>query len=387
MSRFDIVCAAPDTPEELKTKADYISDEADARPVLQRAIDEADRLGVSCVLLRGTYSINSHSERSPKGGICFYNPEPGRRYYCQNKSRYHVLEGAKMPLGWEDGSIITMGKEFYDSLPDDETFSLFYNDGGDSYGRGLAIKNLVVNLPGAYKPVIVFDGRFASAVRYEDCWVSSFQSLTADFITCEGIPVPHEKSVAFRGCHGANYYTSEWKNCAARGFGVGFDIGGEHIYCESLSALYNIYGFAFDCYRGKRFMSQPDDAPPQGIATYPTVCVNLLDEHNVHMPIFGNASHGNCPYEEKWGKHIEIIGMNLQWPTTAPGYGDYCSPDFTKGRNRSVEVSPGMVRGSISYVLDRVIEGCHCNMSLDPFFEEGHGKNFILRNLHEKLEK
>lgn len=162
---YNIICAAANTPEELKRKADFVCDEADARPALQKVIDEADRLGVNCVLLRGIYTINSRGERSPRGSVCFYNPEPGKKYYCQIKSRYHVLEGAKTPLGWEDGAIITMGKDFYDSLSDDEVFSLFYCDGNDIYGRGLIIRNLVVNLPGNYKPVIVFDGRFASALR------------------------------------------------------------------------------------------------------------------------------------------------------------------------------------------------------------------------------
>ena len=49
-----IVCAAADSPEAIKAKADFVCDACDARPVLQRAIDEADRLGVSCVLARGT---------------------------------------------------------------------------------------------------------------------------------------------------------------------------------------------------------------------------------------------------------------------------------------------------------------------------------------------
>ena len=85
---YHIICAAANTPEELKKKADFICDEADARPVLQRAIDEALRLGVNCVLLPGTYEINSCGERSKNGAICFYNPEPEQQFYSQNKSRY-----------------------------------------------------------------------------------------------------------------------------------------------------------------------------------------------------------------------------------------------------------------------------------------------------------
>ena len=44
---INIIVAAYDTPEKIKAKADYVCDEADARPTLQKAIDEADELGVS----------------------------------------------------------------------------------------------------------------------------------------------------------------------------------------------------------------------------------------------------------------------------------------------------------------------------------------------------
>ena len=79
----DVVVAADDTPDELKSGAVYVCDAADARPVLQKAIDEALRLGVKCVLLGGTYCINSRGERSRKGAICFWNPEKPERFYGQ----------------------------------------------------------------------------------------------------------------------------------------------------------------------------------------------------------------------------------------------------------------------------------------------------------------
>ena len=64
---YKIICASSNTAEELKIKADYICDEADARPVLQQAIDRSISLGVPCILLPGTYEINSSGTRSPKG--------------------------------------------------------------------------------------------------------------------------------------------------------------------------------------------------------------------------------------------------------------------------------------------------------------------------------
>ena len=95
---YHIYCASSNTIDELKQKADFICDETDARPILQKAIDEADRLGVSCVLFPGIYEINSCGERSTKGAICFHNPTPAElRYKC--RMHYSTLEGVKPPFG------------------------------------------------------------------------------------------------------------------------------------------------------------------------------------------------------------------------------------------------------------------------------------------------
>ena len=72
---FDVVVAASDTPEALKRHASHVCPEGDARPTLQRAIDEAGVLDVKCVLLPGTYRVDSRGERSPRGAICFWNPD------------------------------------------------------------------------------------------------------------------------------------------------------------------------------------------------------------------------------------------------------------------------------------------------------------------------
>ena len=376
-----VICAAYDTPEALKKIADFICDEADARPVLQQAIDEADALGVDCVLLRGTYVVNSRGERSPRGAICFFNPEPPQRYYGQNKARRHVLTGAKIPLGFNDGAVVTMGRELYDSLSDDEPFSLFYNDGNDIYARGMVIRNLVVRLPDNSKPVIVFNGQFAAEVRFEDNYVIAFDPLKVNWASAEGIPVPHPASVAYRGCCGSNFYSTEMKNCAALGFGTGFDIGGEHVYVESLSALYNHHGFAFNNYKGKKSIDDPDDLPSVGVGVYPMVCVNLLDEHNIHMPIFGTANHSGY-HPDCRSQSITIRGMNLQWPNSCPGYTDRTAPDFTKGRLRATETVPGFWRGSIEYVIDHTTPTCGVNLTDEPFFEEGSGVRVVTRNLH-----
>ncbi len=378
---IDVVVAAFDTPEEVKSQAMFVCDEKDARPVLQQAIDKADALGVNCVLLRGNYVINSRSERSRKGAVCFYNPEPATRFYAQNKARRHVLMGCKLPLGYRDGAVIRMGQELYDSIQENELFSMFYNDGNDIFGRGMVIKNLIVRLPDNQKPIVVFNGQFAGDVRFEDNWVIAFDPLAVNWASAEGINVPNPKSAAYRGCCGSNFYATEWKNCVAAGFGIGFDIGGEHVYCESLSALYNGYGFAFNNYKGKKSIEDPDDVPSLGVGIYPMVCVNLLDEHNINMPLFGTANHNGYTPECR-SQSITVTGMNIQWPNTCPGHTDRTAPDFTDGRKRATETNPGFWRGSIEYVIDHTTPTHGVALTDEPFFEDGSGQNIELKNLH-----
>lgn len=378
---YHIYCASSNTIDELKQKADFICDETDARPILQKAIDEADRLGVSCVLFPGIYEINSCGERSTKGAICFHNPTPAELLY-KCRMHYSTLEGVKPPFGFRDGAIITLGKAFYDSLSDDEEFSVFYTSGNCMFSHGMILRNIGVQLPNNNKPVIVFNGSFSAGLRYEDCWASCVDLDTYNPATGEGVPVPNPKSTAFRGCHGSNNYSTEMKNLASIGFGTGFDIGGEHVYCESLSAYHGIYGFAFDCYKGKFSIDSPDSDPALGLSVYPIVCVNLLDEHNVNMPRFGNASHNGIT-PQNWKKSITILGMNLQWPNTCPGHTDRSASDFLAGRHRATEEQIGSWGGSIEYVIDSFTKESGVNICDEPFFEKGHGININVKNHHQ----
>lgn len=382
-SVYDVLCAAADSPEPLKAKAKYVCPADDARETLQKAIDEAADLGVRCILFKGTYVIDSRGTVCPKGGLCFPNRAPYENNYGHTVSQFNVLEGAAMPLGWGSGAVLRMGPKLYNDIRDDETFSFLYCVYNRIYGRAWKLKNLSIVLPDNQKPVVAVDGRFSTALEYENLWVSAFDSKTIDYASAAGVNMPHPRSVGIRGCAGSNFYAmATWKNLAVEGFGIGFDIGGEHVYCESLSALYNIYGFAFDCYCGKNSINNPD-SDRMGGSYYPIVCVNLLDEHNFHMPRFGHASRGNgkSKVPEHEYQAVTIRGMNVQWPNTCPGRTNMLDVAFLVGRRRATEDQPGSWRGSIEYVIDPGNPHHNVRMSHDPFFEKGHGTGVRSRNL------
>lgn len=377
-----VICAAWDTPKELMACARYVCPSNDARPVLQRAIDEAGRLGVKCVLLSGTYIIDSRSEISKRGALCFWNPEPCQKFYMHENPRFRTLEGAIEPIGWYSGARIVMSQRLYDELSDTEEFSLLYCAGYAVMGRAWILRNLVIKLPDNRKPIIVVDGRFSSALKYNDVWVTGADPRSYNPATCEGLHIPHPKSVAFRGTAGSNNgVLNEWKRLSAMCLGTGFDIGGEHVYCESLEAKNNLYGFAFDCYKGKGSINSPDGQSPFGGCYYPIYCVNLLDEHNMHMPRFGREGHGGAAVPEHESQSITIRGMNIQWPNTCPGRTNMLDAGFLAGRHRATEDQPGSWRGSIEYVIDPGTPRHNVRMSHDPFFESGHGAGIRVRNL------
>lgn len=378
---YDIVVAAHDTPDLLKAHARHVCPDGDARPVLQRAIDEAGALDARCVLLPGHYRIDSRGERSGRGALCFWNDAPAARWYSHEMPQFRTLEGSVEPMAWHSGAILEMGRTLYDSLGPDEEFSLLYCDGGGLFGRAWILRNLVVRLPDVGKRIVAVDGRFCGALKYSDLWVAARDPRLFNPATCEGLAVPHPHSVGIRGTAGSNHgVLNEWKRCSALGFGTGFDIGGEHVLCESLEAKYNVVGFAFDGYKGKRAIDAPDDEPPCGGGFYPICCTNLLDEHNVHMPRFGSASHGG-EARANWAQSVTIRGMNVQWPNTAPGFTDRRAPDFTAGRRRATESNPGLWRGSVEYVIDHTTPGGGVNLTDEPFFEAGHGTNVRATNL------
>ena len=384
-AEYEVLCAAADSPVLLKSQAKYVCPPDDARETLQKAINEAADLGVRCVLFKGTYVIDSRGNLSPRGALYFPNRAPCEVVYGHNVSQFNVLEGATMPLGWGSGAVLRMGRNLYDNIRDNETFSFLYCVYNNIYGRAWKLKNLSILLPDNQKPVVAIDGRFSTALEYENLWVAAFEPKSVDYATAAGINTPHPRSVGIRGCAGSNFYAmTTWKNLAVAGFGTGFDIGGEHVYCESLSALYNIYGFAFDCYHGKNSIDNPDSDRAGG-SYYPIVCVNLLDEHNFHMPRFGHEGHGGAKIVPEYEfQSITIRGMNIQWPNTCPGRTNMLDAAFTMGRCRATEDQPGSWCGSIEYVIDRSTPKHNVRMSHDPFFEKGHGTGVRTRNLLDR---
>lgn len=380
---LDVVCAAEDTPAELKAGATYVCPADDARPMLQQALDRSARLQVKCRLLPGTYVVNSRGEHSPKGGLCFPNLEGDDPDLP--KSIFVTLEGPVSPHG-DGGAVIKMGRRLYDDIGKDEVFSLFYCDGGRVILRAWAIRNLFVRLPENQKPIVVFDGRFCGALAYENVTAHAFdQPWKVNHRTGEGVPPAHPGCVAFRGTCGSNSgANTTWKVLKAYGFGVGFDIGGEHVYCESLAAYYNTWGFRFNCYRGRDWIKDGENAPRHGVEVYPNYCVNLLDEHSTNLPVFGNE--GSCTTWEGHAPAITIRSMNIQWPNVCLGYTNRHALTFLDGRSRARETVPGFWRGSIEYVMDHTTEGCGVNFVHAPFFEKGEGLNVTCRNLTDELK-
>ena len=115
------------------------------------------------------------------------------------------------------------------------------------------------------------------------------------------------------------------------------------------------------------------------------VCVNLLDEHNINMPIFGNVAYDDGT-PDFMVQSITIRGMNLQWPNSCPGHTDRARPGFGEDRMRATETQPGAWRGSIEFALDHTGPNSEVNLVDEPFFEKGHGTNIKLTNLLLKQE-
>jgi hypothetical protein len=142
-------------------------------------------------------------------------------------------------------------------------------------------------------------------------------------------------------------------NIEAFGYYVGIVLTGDHISARNIAVKYNYYGINFGVllYKGAEY--------------HPIVVLNVLDEHSVCLPQFGN--NGGAKRNS-----VYIFGYNLMWPSQAT-QGDISGTDAR--HHKAVEIG-GTNRwgGEIHYTnandqSDGSIAGI--NIQDFAFFEQG----------------
>lgn len=162
-----------------------------------------------------------------------------------------------------------------------------------------------------------------------------------------------EGLVGITGMHGWTYGdTTRYDNISVWGMHEAFQLGGEHLICNSLRARYNYCAYTFGNYK---------NSLSYGAFDHPLTLINCCDEKSTQGPIFawnGLAARKDwniIPDRKMQG--ITFIDFN----TESYKYGAY-------------EVEPGSFCGRIDYHYSDGVYGAFSNRS---FWANGSGKKFI----------
>lgn len=226
------------------------------------------------------------------------------------------------------------------------------------FNNAMYFKDFSIELPDCTKPVICIN---QLSLVYSGCeGVVCYSRTSVDFFlsvangTWDGVstcPEPNEKSIAFSGISANNtsIYMRYWE-CTACGFGVGFDIGGDHITMINCGSQRNLCGYRLGevsaCY-------------------HHITLINCCSETDVRFMYFGSKNTTERMPVVIQNFQMEVNQNNL----LVPG-----------GRTPVLCEEANFPRinwvGEISY---------SCTPSNIPFFVNGHGKGFTVRNLRDKL--
>lgn len=281
----------------------------DATGAIQQAIFLAYLRGGKAVLYEDDYILNSttpwiDNANAPKCCLWFNHFVDTTSQYSSPSQMMH-LEGTKQPIGYSKGVRLILGSNVYNAVTNANPFSVIRSEYQSTYSvidanggvASVGLKNLCIILPMNDKAITSVD------LRYAHCCDIQNVNLLAGYSTLEWghdnpPPVANLECVGIRGIVGSNWnVVNTYTNVEAMGFGHAIDFSGEHLTGRNISVKYNYYGITFGVLSGVN----------ENGYMHPIVLINVLDEHNVCLPVFSEC--GN-----RRRQMIQIFGYNLMFP-------------------------------------------------------------------------
>lgn len=338
-----VTVAAADSLEKDKVSADYVCDGVNDQIEIQSAIDSLTN-GGTVWLANGTYNIDAFSAvntDSLKVAIAVK----------QGTQKEVVIRGSNFPIRKAGGNepvqsaILYVTSTAMNTLTGDETRVAVI--GRDETTRDypkytLNVSNLAVWLADNQHPVICVDGKYYSAMFVENMmFFGSNQGANA--------PVGVIGCKAIRGLDGANFGAGyRISNCFAFGFGVAYELNGEHLIMEQCGMRFCDYGYRFGY----------DNASGN---LHDITLINCCQEQSRHFPAFNTAYMLSA---------ISILSFSCEHAES----GTYATVSRATG-----DCKGGMVEYTISSTANWQ------NKSF-RFFESatGNGEHFTCKNLLDK---
>ncbi len=348
--------------DEEKKGADYVCDGVNDGEELQQAIyDLRARGGGVLKLSNERYIIDTlfDSGIASVGKYGIYIPT----------NNYNVslikIEGVNFPnviqpMYFGHCARLDMAQELYDSLGENEIVSMIgvkpvISGSGkvsrSSVGCTLSIENVAVNIPAPQKKIVGVNCEYAYNVQLKGvhCGLTEYAGdpqekdgkIINSIIDCIGIRTLYGYN------WGSGYHIDD---CNVRGWGLGFDISGEHLIMQNACARFVNTSYRFGHFGDDTMMSHPN------------TLINCCEEWLLHGMVFeGNGL----------GQSLNIIDFNIE-DMTSNGWGR---------KTYATESTPGSYHGTLTYTTTR---DSYKNAP-HKFWEDGSGINVLTRDMNDKF--
>lgn len=344
--------SAFDSSSSDKEKSQFVCTGSHDELVLQRAIDELPR-GGEIVLANGTYNIDGFAIVEDTYKVAF-----GIR---GNEQRDIIIRGTNQPTRkinstvFTNTAIINITQDALNCITGTESrVSIIGYDGLERLYPyfSLDLRNIGMIFADNQHKLIAVDGKYFSALKLENV----FCGVDAGLATTGGVAeyeLPNVDFVAIRGLDGANFGAGyRMANCFVFGFGVAYDINGEHLIMEQCGTRFcdYTYRFGYDSFGN----------------IHDITLINCCHELSRRFPVFLNGS----------GQAINLINYNAEvYPWSSQRF---------QHISKAIEDTNGANCGDITYTIMDSGHDTPQNWK-GKFFEDGSGSNFTSRNLFHKL--
>lgn len=344
-----------------KLVADYVCDGINDGEELQQAIwDLESRGGGVLRLSNNKYIIDTLFDSG--------NNEVGKFGIYLTTNNYNTsiikIEGVNFPnvlqpMYFTHCARFDMSEELYERLGDNELVNMIgilppIKNGTPSrasVGCTLSIENLAINIPAPQKKIIGVNGQYAYNMQLKavHCGLTGYAGdpqeqngkIINSTIDCIGIRTLYGYN------WGSGYHIDD---CNVRGWGLGFDISGEHLIMQNSCARFVNTGYRFGHFGDDEMMSHPN------------TLINCCEEWLLHGMVFeGNGLR----------QSVNIIDFNIE-DMTSNGWGR---------QTYATEETPGSYRGTLTYTTTK---DSYANKA-HKFWENGSGLNVLTRDLNDKF--
>lgn len=351
MSKNIIYIAANNSTNNDKKIATYVCDGVNDEYEINFALSDIGECG-TVYLLGGDYYIDEFQSYSgyAKSAIAVL-PVTGKRM------RGVTIKGISH---YFNGTNIHVTQNAFNSVKEEEQPCVINVLAPNNTYWRVDIQNLAIILPDWKRKAIMInldhcgcgEEKNLKLTAFGDASLNNAEYKPNDFSNTS----PIDGLVGIRSFAGWTYGdTTRFDNISVWGCHVAFQLGAEHLICNSLRARHNYCGYTFGEYYNK---------VNYGAFDHPTTLINCCDEQSYQGPIFSYCGVLDPKFDTK--KDRKLQGVTFI---------DFNTEQFAK---LAKETNPGTFCGVIMFHPSDGTYGAYVNAK---FWEDGSGHNFKTVNL------